>query len=124
MLILMYLYVVNTIIPTVRAYASALYLPSLELIVMVAGIALIFASVGMSIAKNTLSTVLGAIIAALAFIFTTIVRAMGWIIQSMYNMTPRLYRETLNRCEAMGCNAVLSTVLAVLIPALFIIILI
>lgn len=115
MLIALYMFIVNVVIPQFGAYAQALLQPVMVIVITLAGIVMLFGAVGMKISNNLGSTVVGGIFRAIGYICRTIIRAIGWIVRNIFRMIPRVFNGSRRTFGQMGMNALVSNLLAVVV---------
>lgn len=124
MLIALYLFIVNVILPQLGTMAYSLLEPVMIIVMILAGIVMLFGVVGMKISSNLGSTVVNGIFKAISYICKTIIQAIGWIIRSIARFIPRLFTESRKMFTDMGLNSVLSNILATVVTAIVLIIII
>ncbi len=115
MLIALYLFIVNVALPQAGVYAQALLEPVMEIVIVLAGIVMLFGAVGITISHNLASTVVGGIFRAIGYIVRTSVRAIGWIVLSIFRMIPRVFIGSRRTFYRLGVNAFVSNLLAVIV---------
>lgn len=114
MLIAIYLFTVNEILPRMGAYAFALIDLIMPIVIVLAGIVLLFGAVGFKISSNLGATVTSGIFRAIGYTGRTLVNAIGWIIRSIFRFIPRVYRESRRFYSEMGLNSFVTNLLAVI----------
>ncbi len=124
MLILLYLGITRDFLPMVGAYAQALLEPSIAIIITIASIILLFASVGVRISNNLASTCVGGIFQVIGYTCRTLIRAIGWIVRTVFGMVPRIFNGCQRLFSQVGMNALASSVLSVLVVVIFLAIII
>lgn len=124
MLIALYLFIVNVILPQLGTMAYSLLEPVMIIVMILAGIVMLFGVVGMKISSNLGSTVVNGIFKAIGYICKTIIQAIGWIIRSIARFIPRLFTGSRKMFTDIGLNAVLSNILATVVTAIVLIIII
>ena len=117
MLIGMYLVLTNVILPTIHVSEETMTY-AMASVIVVLGIIMMFG------VKNMGEKLMDGLGAAIGFVFTTIVRAIGWIFTYIFNMVPRVYTRANVVFIGMGCNIVVSSLLAVLTTAVIMVIII
>lgn len=115
MLIALYYFIVNVVLPQVGAYAQALLEPVMVIVITIAGILMLFGAVGMTISNNLGSTVVGGIFRATGYICRTIIRAIGWIVRNIFRMIPRVFNGSRRTFKQIGMNALVSNLLAIFV---------
>lgn len=124
MLIAVYLYTMNVALPQIGAYAQALLEPVMLIVVILAGIVMLFGAVGMKISNNLGSTIVSGLFRAIGYSCDIIVRAIGWIIRNIFRMIPRVFTESRRTFQQLGLNALRSNVLASAVLIIFVAIII
>ena len=114
MLIILYLFIVNTLVPKMVAYAQIFFEPIMVTIIVVSGIIMLFGAAGMRISNNLGSTIIGGIFMAIGYIVRMLVRAVSWIILNILRLIPRFFYESRRTFSQMGANNLLSNIFAVL----------
>ena len=94
MLIALYLFIVNVVIPQIGAYAQALLEPVMTIVIILAGIIMLFGVVGMRISNNLGSTMVGGIFRAIGYLCRILIQAIGWIIRNTFRMIPHVFNES------------------------------
>lgn len=124
MLIAIYHLIVNEFLPRLGVYANALIDLIMPIVIVLAGIVMLFGAVGFKISNNLGSTVTNGIFRAMGYLFRTLVNAIGWIIRSISRFIPRVYRESRRIYSEMGLSAfasnLLATITAVVVLAIII----
>lgn len=115
MLIAMYYFIMNVVIPRIAAYAAALFEPVMIIIIMLAGIVMLLGAVGIRVSNNLGATVTNGIFQAIGYLVRTAVQAIGWIVRNTLRMLPRVYKESRRTFTQMGLNALCSNLLAVFV---------
>ena len=110
MLYLTWKFITIMAIPTIAVYANALFEPTLTIVVMLAGLIMLFGAVGIRISNNLGTTVVNGIFRAIGFVIVGIFRALGWIIRQIAALMPRVFRGTNNALRNVGLNPVASGV--------------
>lgn len=124
MIIAMYLFIINIVVPQLIAFANALYEPMITIVIMLAGIVMIFGAVGMTISANLGSTIMGGLFRAIGFIVVLLVTATSWILVHAFGLVPNVFTGSRRTFTQMGMNQILATVLASLLALLIIVIII
>lgn len=114
MLILIYNFIKNVALPHIGAFARALFEPTMIIVIMVAGIVLLFGAAGFKISNNLGSTVIGGIFRAIGYVCRSIIQGVAWIIRSIFRMIPRLFNESRRTFRQMGLSEFLSNLLSLL----------
>lgn len=114
MLVLLYFFVMNVVIPDIMAIAGAAFEPVMIVVIIGVGILMVFASVGVHISNNLGSTVAGGIFGAFGWLVQQIFRGIGWIFRSIWNFTPRFYRWLVSIGVSVPV-AILITVVAIIV---------
>lgn len=124
MLIALYLFIVNMVIPQIGAYAQALLEPVMTIVIILAGIIMLFGVVGMRISNNLGSTMVGGIFRAIGYLCRILIQAIGWIIRNTFRMIPHVFNESKRAFNQLGMNELLSNILAIVVVVAFLIIII
>lgn len=124
MIIAMYLFVTSTLICQLGAYANALIQPVMTIVIMLAGIVMLFSAVGFRISNNLGSTIIGGIFRAIGFIFQTIIRSAGWILRYAFGLVPQIYAGSRRTFTQMGMAPLVANILSVVLSLLVLIIII
>lgn len=124
MLIALYLFIVNVVIPQIGAYAQALLEPVMTIVIILAGIIMLFGVVGMRISNNLGSTMVGGIFRAIGYLCRILIQAIGWIIRNTFRMIPHVFNESKRVFNQLGMNELLSNILAIVVVVAFLIIII
>ena len=120
MLIALYFFMVNEALPQLGAYAEAMLEPVVTIIIVLAGIVMLFGAVGLNISANLGSTIVGGIFRAMGFLVRSLFRGIGWLISHFFRFIPRVFTDTRRSFTSMGLNNVLSNLLAGFVTLLFI----
>lgn len=115
MLIALYMFITNVVIPQFGAYAQALVKPVTIILITLAGIVMLFGSVGMRISNNLGTTVVSGFFQAISYICRTIISAISWIVRHIFRMIPRVFNGSRQTFVQMGMNALVSNLLAVVV---------
>ena len=118
MLIALYHILVSEFLPRMGAYALTLLDLIMPIVIVLAGIVLLFGAVGFKISNNLGSTVTNGIFRAIGYLVRTLVNAIGWIIRAISRFMPRVYRESRRVYSDMGLNSFVSNLLAVITTVL------
>lgn len=110
MLYLTWKFITVMAIPTIAVYANALLEPTLTIVVMLAGLIMLFGAVGIKISNNLGTTVVNGIFRAIGVIIVGIFRALGWVIRQIATLMPRVFRGTNNALRSAGLNPIASGV--------------
>ena len=124
MLIALYFFIVNVLIPKLGAYGNALLEPIMVIVITLAGIVILFGAIGIKISNNLGSTVVGGIFRAIGFICRTIINAIGWIIVNTFRMIPRVFNESRRVFNQLGMNTFFSNIFAIIAVIIFLAIII
>lgn len=115
MIISLYFFMVNVVFPQIGACAQALFEPIMVIVIILAGIVMLFGAVGMKISNNLGSTIVGGIFRAIGYLGRTLIQAIGWIIRSIFRMIPRMFNGSRRTFQQLGLSAGVSNVLAVVV---------
>ena len=118
MLIALYHILVSEFLPRIGSYALSLLDLIMPIVIVLAGIVLLFGAVGFKISNNLGSTVTNGIFRAIEYLVRTLVNAIGWIIRAISRFMPRVYRESRRVYSDMGLNSFVSNLLAVITTVL------
>lgn len=124
MIIALYFFIVNVVIPQLSAYAEAMLEPIMTIVIVAAGIVMLFGAVGMRISANMGSTIVSGIFHAIGFICRTIISAIGWIIRNTFMILPRVFRGSRRLYRNMGASDTVSTLLGFLTAVVTLIVII
>lgn len=124
MLVTLYLLIVNMVLPQLGSLAYSLLEPVMTIVIIFAGIVMLFGVVGMKISNNLGSTVVNGIFRAIGYICRTIIQGIGWIIRSIARFIPRLFTGSRKMFTDMGLNAVISNILATIVTTIVLVIII
>ena len=124
MLITVYFFIVNVVIPQIGFYGQTLLEPVMVTVITLAGIVMLFGAVGFRISSNLGSTVVGGIFNAIGYIGSSLIHGIGWIIRSIFNAVPRVFNESRRLFSGYGLEPWISNALAVIVTILFLIIVI
>lgn len=124
MLIMLYLFIVNSVLPMMGAYAMAALEPVMIIVIMLAGIVMLFGVVGVRISNNLGSTVVSGIFRLLGYIGRTIINGIRWIVRSIVNLMPRVFRGSRNFFQSTGLSPAISNFLAFMTSAVVLVIII
>lgn len=124
MLIVLYLVIVNVVMPQIGAYANALLEPVMMIVICLAGLVMIFGAVGMKISNNLGATVVGTIFKAIGYICRKVIQAIGWIVKNTFKMIPKVFKGSKKVFEQHKLKALTSNVLAVIVVILYLAIII
>lgn len=120
MLLTLYYLLVNVAVPQMGAYAQALFEPIMLIVISLAGLVMIFGSVGMKISNNLGSTVVGGIFKGISYFVRMIFKAFAWIFVNTFKMIPRVFNGTRKSFK----NPVVGTIFAIITVILFVAIII
>lgn len=112
MLIALYLFFANVVVPQLGKIAQALLEPVMVIVIILAGIVMLFGAVGFKISNGLGSTVVGGIFQAIGYVFRKIFQAIGWVVRSVFKMIPRIFKESRTTLSQLGLKDWLSNVLA------------
>ena len=118
MIIAMYLFVTNTFIPQLGAHANAMIQPVMTIVIMLAGIVMLFGAVGFRISNTLGSTIIGGIFRAVGFIFQTIIRSIGWILRHAFGLVPQIYAGSRRTFTQIGMAPLLANILSAVLSLL------
>lgn len=124
MLIVLYFFFINILVPQVVAYLLALLEPLMVIVITMAGIVMLFGAVGMKISNNLGSTIMNGLFRGIGYIFNSLFRAIAWIVRSTFRLLPRVFNESRRAFMQIGLNALVSNLLAVIVAIIFVIIII
>lgn len=124
MLIALYFVIVNYIIPTIGAYLMAAMEPVMIIVIMLAGLVMVFGAVGIRISNNLGSTVVSGIFRAVGYIGRRIFDAIGWIVRAIARFIPRVYTGSRDAFQRTGITLILSNVLAFVVALVTLVIII
>ena len=116
MLILVYLFIATIVVPQICYIAPAIFQNTMVVVIILAGIVILFGAVGMKISTNLGSTIVGGIFRGIGAIFRAIGHAIGWIIRSI----PRVYTNCYLILTRRGIKPVGARILAILALLLYI----
>ena len=124
MLILLFLFIKNWFVPQLGALALSALKPTMIILIICTGIVMLLGSVGMKISANLGSTIVGGLFRGIGWLFNHAFRGIRWLIRSIIRLIPRVYNGCRRNFIEWGLNPVLSTILAVFIAALVLILII
>lgn len=124
MLIFLYLLFMYYVVPQLAAYASAMVEPVMVIVIMLAGIVMVFGAIGVRISNNLGSTVVNGIFQAIGYVVRQIFRGIAWIVRTIVNAIPGIFRGMRNWLSSLGLNAAMSNTFAVILTVLVVIIII
>ena len=116
MLILTYFCIATFVVPWICAIAPAVLQNTMVVVIILAGIVMLFGAVGMKISTNLGSTIIGGIFRGIGVIFKAIGRAIRWIVRSI----PRAYTNSHRIFTGWGINPVGARLLAIFALLLYI----
>lgn len=120
MLIAVYFFFTNVVMPQITAYAKAILEPIMLIVIILAGIVMLFGAVGMKISNNLGSTVVGGIFRGIGYLCRIVFQAIGWIIRNTFRMIPRVFNESRRMFNDMGMNTATSNILAIIVVFAFV----
>lgn len=124
MLLAVYFFIVNVVIPQLGAFTNALIEPVMIIVITLAGITMLFGAVGMRISNNLGATIVGGILRGIGYVCRTIINAIGWILRNTFRMIPRVFNGSRQVFNQMGMSTVVSNILAIIAVVIFIAIII
>lgn len=125
MLILAFYVLVNEILPVVGAYAIEAMGYIMIIVIMLAGITTVLNIASNSKSSNTIgSTVVSGLFRGIGFLGSRIIDGIGWLIRSIANLLPRVYRASRDAFIRAGISSGLATFLAVLVTIITLVIII
>lgn len=116
MLILAYFFIATFVVPQVCNIAPVIFQNTMVVIIILAGIVMLFGAVGMRISTNLGSTIIGGIFRGIGAIFTMVGRAIRWIVRSI----PRVYTNSRRIFTTWGMSPIAVRILAILAVLLYI----
>lgn len=114
MLVLFYLIVSRVVVPTIVAYAQALFEPVMIVVIIFIGMVVIFGALGMPISHNLGSTIAGSVFKGMGRCFTGLYRVIRWFVRSTGRLLRRVFNGTLRGLRAAGMNAIGRNIIACL----------
>lgn len=124
MLVALYVFVVNILIPELSPYMHALFAEVMTYIIILTGIMIALGAVGMRVSQNLGATVVGGIFRAIGFVCRNVFDGLGWIIRNSLRAIPQVYAESKRTFIQMGLSTIVSTALSVVVVILIIVIII
>lgn len=124
MLVALYYAMVEYVVPEFISLFAALTGPVMVIVIILAGMVMLFGAAGMRISSGLGSTVVGGIFSAIGYLVQALFNALGWLIRWMSRTTPRVFRGSQQTFSQLGLNSVLANVLAAVVTVLFIIVII
>lgn len=119
------LYIVCTHeLPRLQIYGLELMDSIMPVVIMIAGIIMLFGAVGIRISNNLGSTIIGAFFRAIGYLCRTIIQAIGWIIRNTFRLLPRIHNESRRIFKQMGVKPHLEVLLSLVVDLVFIAIII
>ena len=94
MIIGMYMLIVRYAIPVAEKCMNSFFAAIGPIILVLAGIVLIFGAVGFSIAKNLGSTIVGGIFRAAAYLIRQVARGVAWLLINFVKLVPMVFVGT------------------------------
>jgi len=120
MLIAFYNFIMNVVIPQILAIAESAINAFMPVVIILGGFVILFSCVGVRISSNLGSTIMQAIFKAIGYIIATTVQAIGWLLRTIFNFIPRVFRWSRNMAQQVGINPVVSNLLAGFVTLVFI----
>lgn len=120
MLIALYFFFVYVAVPQIGAYSHALLESIMVIVITLAGIVMLFGTVGMKISNNLGSTVVGGFFRGIGYLCRRVFQAIGWIISNTFRLMPRIFNGSRRTFNQMGLNAVVSNILAIIVVIVFV----
>lgn len=125
MLILAFYVLVNEVLPVVGAYAIEAMGYIMIIVIMLAGITTVLNIASNSKSSNTIgSTVVSGLFRGIGFLGSRIIDGIGWLIRSIANLLPRVYRASRGAFIRASISSGLATFLAVLVTIITLVIII
>ncbi len=116
MLLALYHILTNVVLPLLIAVTNGLLPTIMTCVIILAGIAIAMSAVGMPVnAGGVTFGVVSAITRALIYIGRSIIRGIGWIVRTVANFLPRVFRGTRRELTRAGMNRILANIIAVLV---------
>lgn len=94
MLILMYFFMTNAVLPVISACAETLLSSTMIIVIILGGLILLLGLFGIKVSNNLDLTILGGIFSAISYIIRSCVNAIGWIVKNVATLLPYVYTES------------------------------
>lgn len=124
MLIALYMFTVNVVIPQVGAYARVLLEPVMAIVITLAAIVMLFGIVGVRISNNLGTTVVNGIFRAIGYVGRSVFRAIRWFGLQIARLIPRVFNGSRRFFRQLGLNDIVSNLLAVIVVVILVLVII
>lgn len=124
MLYLIYQLIKNYVLPTLTVIGTEGFKLVMITVIILAGIILIFASVGVHIHHGLGTTVVDGIFRGIGWIFRQIIRFFTWLFRTISNLIRREYTAIYTALKTKGLNTFLSGLIAGLTSVITLIVII
>lgn len=124
MLVAVYFFIINVVVPQLAAYANALVEPVMTIIITLAGILMILGAMGIRISNNLGSTILGGIFRVVGYLGRTLIQAIGWIVRNTFRIIPIVFNGSRRTFTQLGLNSLVSNLLALVVVVIVVVIII
>lgn len=124
MLIALYFLIMNHLIPTGIAHFNNLVEPTMLIVITLAGLVIIFGSVGFRISQNLGTTVVNGIFHAIGYIVNLLVRAVSWLATTCVHIVVTSFRGSRNAFYRAGINTIVSNLLSLIITIIVLVLII
>lgn len=124
MLIALYFLIMNHLIPTGIAHFNNLVEPTMLIVITLAGLVIIFGSVGFRISQNLGTTVVNGIFHAIGYIVNLLVRAVSWLATTCVHLVVTSFRGSRNAFYRAGINTIVSNLLSLIITIIVLVLII
>lgn len=120
MLITVYFFFINIIMPQLGAYAEAVFEPIMLIIITLTGMIILLGTVGIKVSNNLGSTIVGGFFMSVGYLCRTLFKALGWIISNTCKLIPKVFNESRNVFSQIGINTAVSNILAIFVVVAFV----
>ena len=124
MLIALHLFFLNVVLPQIAAYARVFFGSAIVICITLFGISMIFRAVGLNWFEKILLMGIGGIFKAIRYICSGIIRVIGWIFSTIFRMVPYVFYRSREMFNRIGINHLGSNLLAIIVTAIFLLIII
>lgn len=114
MVIVMYMLIVRYAIPVAEKCMNTFFTAIGPVIIVLAGIVMVFGAVGFTIAKNLGSTIVGGIFRATAYLVRQVARGVALLIVNVVKLVPMVFVGTRRAMMKRTKKSIVSTGVAVL----------
>ena len=118
MIILLYRFCVEWVVPRVGAFASALVEPVVVVTIALAGLGMICGSVGLWIFDNLGTTVVSGLLRAVGYIGRSLIQGIAWVLRRIFHFLSRVFNESRRAFGEMGMKTAPRNLLAALVTLL------